>query len=456
MDRSAVVRCAVVACVLWLAAFAASAETVTRWRWGNPANPVTGVCAAAYANPGNFGTAQEACSDFAPRNLQCAQAANGGSWALVSAVSTPGGACTVKYQSGPSGGPLSPGQGTVQMEPYQVEVSLCFHLGEKAVTEEQQSAAGNYQCERVEGHTTCLVGPMSADPSAGGSDTGTGCFPISATMFCEARGSRIMSASKDDKWYSWLKDPKYTSLDCIPPAEPPPPPLPPGKCPGEVNGQAVVVACSTTSTPNSSTQTNVVSTPSGTQTTSVTSNTTTTCTGDKCTSETTKTTTTTTDTGTPPPTTTTTTDKKTEERPKSEFCTENPNSKQCDDDNTSFSGNCSSNFQCSGGAAECAIARAVNQANCQLTPGSEVAGVAAQLAAGTFGAPLPVVNRSVGQFDQANPLGGSCPTNHSLVLMGLSISVPLGDMCDELQMLGNLLVALTLLGATMFVIRGVA
>lgn len=320
--------------------------------------------------------------------------------------------------------------------------------------EPEPGDATAYNCGRSEGHMTCVAN-TSTLPSG---DTLPICVPMGDSQFCEASGARVMSGNYGDGvWSNWVNDPKFTGGSCVPEALPPPAPLPQGKCPGEVNGMAVVVDCGTTSAPKKGTATHTVSTPDGTVTTSVTKTGDTVCEGEKCTTTTTSTTTTKTVTpSNPSGTTTSVTGTSTEEKPKSEFCKENPRDKQCNSDNTSFSGSCSAKFQCSGGAAECAIARAVNEANCQLTPSAGIGEVAAQLSAGTFAGPLPNVARTVGSFDTSNPLSGTCPGDQTFNVGGFSVAIPLSGMCDELQMLGNLLVAFSLFMATIFVVKGFA
>lgn len=325
----------------------------------------------------------------------------------------------------------------------------------------EPDAPGGYTCARAEGHVYCMA-HTSTQPTG---DFQNVCLPMDngSGDACVADGIRSMYARRDDgSWSSWINDPKFTGEQCTPPSSPPPAPLPEGKCSGTVNGATVIVDCGTTTVPKTTSTTNTVSSTSGTVTTSVTTNGSTTCTGEKCVTSTTTTTTTTTVTPSSPPgstpTTTTTTQSgtKLEEKAKSEYCKENPNEKQCNGDNSQFSGSCTAKFTCSGGAAECAIARAVNEANCQLTPSAEIGAVASQLAAGTFGPTMTNTVRNVGSFDQSNPLSGACPSDHTLTAGGMSVVIPLASACAELQMMGNVLVAFTLLAATLFVLKGLS
>jgi hypothetical protein len=229
----------------------------------------------------------------------------------------------------------------------------------------------------------------------------------------------------------------------------------PGGTSGEING---VVTC-VPYDPNlnvlqsikttSSSVTTTVSTPSGTTTTSKTEGETkdTTCAGDKCTTKTTRTSTGSDGTSTTSTTTTT--------QPKADHCKENPQDPSCgEESNGAFEGNCNAGFKCKGDAALCAAARAVNEQKCLMTPGTGIQAQADKITDGTWAANLPEAVIDVGQLDQSNPFGGSCPPDQTFQALGASFTIPLAAACPELQMLGNFLVAMTLLTATIFVLRG--
>jgi hypothetical protein len=61
---------------------------------------------------------------------------------------------------------------------------------------------------------------------------------------------------------------------------------------------------------------------------------------------------------------------------------------------------------------------------------------------------------NLGNFDQTNPLSSSCPSDATVTAGGQSFSIPLSQACGSLQVIGNLAVAFTLLGATLFVLKG--
>ncbi|MDR7095515.1 virulence factor TspB C-terminal domain-related protein [Hydrogenophaga laconesensis] len=217
-----------------------------------------------------------------------------------------------------------------------------------------------------------------------------------------------------------------------------------------MNGVTVNVPCSNTS--SGSTSTNTTNDGAG-NTTQKTESKATTCNGaGSCT--TTTTTTTTVNGGSPTTTTSTTT------QGKGEFCAANPASKECGGgEGSSFGGNCQASFQCTGDAVQCATAKAVNDQLCKLKDvfemDSDTQGLVNSVLAGTW-TENPAENAqqiSVGVFDQSNPLGSSCPADISFHVAGRTMVLELSRICTWLQLIGNLLVAMSLLGATLFILR---
>lgn len=288
---------------------------------------------------------------------------------------------------------------------------------------------------------------------------------------CTIKGDRTMVGKVDDKWYTWAENFKYSGQSCTPGAGSPnyntsvptsstatgpsasQPPK--GKCPGTVNGVEVYVDCSSTSTTTTSSTTSSSSSTSSTSAGTSTSTTETTCANGSCTT-TTRTDTTNND-GTTKTTVTGTT------QPKSEYCQQNPTSPHCgngppsgneeEPSKSSFGGTCGT-FTCSGDAATCAIARATSEAKCALTPSTGILDVAGQLQAGTFGPDLTTKAKSVSNFTQANPFSSTCPPDLVFQTSMGTITIPLASKCTYLQMAGNLLLAFTLIMATIFVVKG--
>jgi hypothetical protein len=146
-------------------------------------------------------------------------------------------------------------------------------------------------------------------------------------------------------------------------------------------------------------------------------------------------------------------------RPASEVCKADPSSPACVASGA-FSGSCSGGFQCKGDLVQCATAKAVNDQYCQLKEvfemDAETSGLAESVKAGTW-VTNPKDNPSVvalGVFDQTNPLGESCPPDVTVNLSWGSFVVPMFQHCDRFKMVGNLLVLVSLMGATLFVVRG--
>jgi hypothetical protein len=238
-----------------------------------------------------------------------------------------------------------------------------------------------------------------------------------------------------------------------PTAEPPPVACSTGKCPGTVNGISVCVPCSSGSTGSTPYQDQTgeaptggdspTDTPTGTTTSGGTTNTT--CTDTSCT---TTSSTTTTGTGGNAQTVTAT---KTES--KDDFCTRNPRSPLCV--TSSFSGSCDGGFVGEGDALQKATAEAVNKTRCLLDPGNGLDGIKTQLQNGTFAADLPVVAKTVSQFDQTNPYGNSCPADVVVQMQSIgTFTIPLSQMCVYLQLLGYIALGVTLISSTIFVIKG--
>jgi hypothetical protein len=156
-----------------------------------------------------------------------------------------------------------------------------------------------------------------------------------------------------------------------------------------------------------------------------------------------------------------TTSTKTTTEGKGQFCAGNPGSKECGDgDGSSFGGSCQASFVCTGDAVQCATAKAVNDQLCEFKEAFEVGDDAKALAnrvmEGTE-VPDPKANAelvNLGAFDQSNPWGTACPTDIAVTVWGRSTVIPLGRHCETLRLLGNLAVAMSLIVATVFVIRG--
>lgn len=226
----------------------------------------------------------------------------------------------------------------------------------------------------------------------------------------------------------------------------------PGGSQGEVNGVTVCVPYDPSSNTIESVNGSDSTETDGTDTTTTTSTSSTTCTNGSCT---TTTNTTTNVNGTPTTKTTTTNE------PQSEFCTKNPKAPQCSTSG-SFTGSCNASFACTGDAVLCATAKAANEQLCKLKDvfemDAETSALAQAVINGTYVThpkDAPVVNE-LGLFDETNPFNAACPGDVAFSVAGVSTSIPLSQFCTQLQMMGNLLVAFTLLSATMFVIRGVS
>lgn len=237
-----------------------------------------------------------------------------------------------------------------------------------------------------------------------------------------------------------------------------PAPVPCGQnqCPGTVNGATICVPCKGQQEQGPSTS---ASAPGSGASSATGSSTKTECNGVSCT-----TTTTTTDGGGNVTGTTQTTQKQ------ESFCKENPQSSLCKQ--SSISGSCGGPVACDGDAIQCAIAADQLKRNCQwfedpAGPAMKAAGDAimndqVQPAGHPAASPDAVPIGFASQIDQSDALGGgSCPGDVSIAftvpLVGQqNVSMPLSKVCEPLQLVGRLGVAITLLWAGIFVFRGVS
>lgn len=232
-----------------------------------------------------------------------------------------------------------------------------------------------------------------------------------------------------------------------------PDPVPGGYCPGEVNGVRVYVKCDRTI--GSDISTTVSTTGSGTL--SITSTGETVCSGTTCTTTVARTSTSTVTGGS----STTATGSTTQVLEKATFCRDNPTHPACKDtEQTRFGGSCNSAFTCSGDAAMCATAKAVNETNCALSKTSAESSLyeSEKAKTGNQTTALPgneTVALGPGSFSQTNLLGSAqCIPDLTVTVMSKSITLPFSDVCPWLEHLGNLLVSVSLLASIRIVSRG--
>lgn len=234
-----------------------------------------------------------------------------------------------------------------------------------------------------------------------------------------------------------------------------------GKCPGQVNGLDVCVPCAASGTSSSlnTVKLDTASPPAGSASgTPGTSGTTTenktektVCEGSKCT--------TTSSSTKSNPDGTTSTAVVTADKPKSEFCKDNPRDKSCLDGGGSFGGSCEGGFTCEGDAVQCATAQAVNKQNCIMNkPSSESALYDIEKAkTGNQTGNLPgnsTVSIGSGSFDSSDAIGGAaCIADKSVVVAGKTIVIGFSVICPWLDNLKNILLAVSYLAAAGIVFR---
>lgn len=234
------------------------------------------------------------------------------------------------------------------------------------------------------------------------------------------------------------------------------------------DGSTTTTFSSTTTNPDGSTttkSTSITKNPDGSEKTTTSSETTnadgsktstkTTCTDGKCTSSSVK-----------KDAQGNTTEQREQEKPKAEFCKDNPNDPACAKAGGSQyrEGSCQVQPVCQGDAIQCAIAKLAWEQKCALIGGDGAdelvqAGQAA-VDGGLIPDGHPGAAPNVSQFDlqrllnQSNDIAASCPPDVSFSVAGTSLTVPLSTMCPHIAMLGTIVHAFSLLAAAVIVFRG--
>lgn len=310
----------------------------------------------------------------------------------------------------------------------------------------------------------CVASIADADMCFGGTNgryvcTGIAKYTGAQASNCEGSGGNGEEPAD--------MSPKPT--DGLPPNEPKegtaaPAACPTGQAPGEVNGVRVCMPMgkddpTTEKAPGNGKKEE--KNPDGSSTTTEQSGTTK-CKDGVC-STTTTTTTTTKDasgnvTGSTSKDTTTT-------QSKGEFCSKNANSKQCTGEGTgksSFAGNCHTGFVAiSDDAVTNAMAQEQHKRNCETLrtdtePSTWLQAEGQRTDDRTAGNPHnETVNVGPSGFDSTDALGGGgCSLNKTITVAGHKITLPFNVLCNPLEMLGWLLVAVSFLLAARIVTRG--
>ena len=125
-----------------------------------------------------------------------------------------------------------------------------------------------------------------------------------------------------------------------------------------------------------------------------------------------------------------------------------------------FGGSCMSGFACEGDAIQCVIAREQYARNCKLFDDKSAESDLYNANKGKTGnqtgdLPGNETIRLSGRIDTSDPLGGGgCIGDLSITVWGQGVSLPLSNLCQHLAMLGNILVAVSMLMAARIVTRG--
>lgn len=242
---------------------------------------------------------------------------------------------------------------------------------------------------------------------------------------------------------------------------------PDGKVPGSVNGTSVCVtpgeagAASGTTGSTSTSGTNADGTPAPASSTGTGTKSSTSCDGTDCTTTTTRTTSTTNGSGQ----TSTQEETTTKKEPQVSHCAANPKAKECagnEPTQSSFSGACDAGFVAKGDDAVLnAMAKEQYTRNCEIlrtdTEPSTWALAEGQKTGNAMQGNPNNGTASIGpsSFDTSDALGGgSCNLNKTVVVRGYSVALPFNVLCNPLAVLGQILVAVSLLLAARIVTRG--
>lgn len=126
-----------------------------------------------------------------------------------------------------------------------------------------------------------------------------------------------------------------------------------------------------------------------------------------------------------------------------------------------FGGSCGA-YTCDGDAIQCAIAERIHKSACQwetvdqalVTAGTDAISGGSQPAGHPFADPTISAVQFSSVIDQTNRLGGGCPADVAVSVGGRSFVIPWSAQCDKLQLVGQLMVAVSMLAAAMIVFRG--
>ena len=129
-------------------------------------------------------------------------------------------------------------------------------------------------------------------------------------------------------------------------------------------------------------------------------------------------------------------------------------------DGSAFAGSCMAGFACEGDAVQCAIAREQHRRNCVMfndpSPESLLYDANKDKTGNQTGDnPNNETVSLAGRIDTSDALGGgACISDLNVTVWGQSLTLPFSTICPSLAMLGNLLVAVSMLLAARIVTRG--
>jgi hypothetical protein len=131
-----------------------------------------------------------------------------------------------------------------------------------------------------------------------------------------------------------------------------------------------------------------------------------------------------------------------------------------DGDGTGFGGSCSSGFACEGDAIFCAIAKEQHRRACKLFEDKSAESELYDKEKGKTGEqtkdlPGNKEESMANRISMADAFGsGQCVQDLSVVVAGHSVTLPMSKICPSLAIIGNIMVAVSLLLAVRIIGRG--
>lgn len=150
--------------------------------------------------------------------------------------------------------------------------------------------------------------------------------------------------------------------------------------------------------------------------------------------------------------------------PQDDYCKKNPDATLCKKNESKFGGGCGA-FSCEGDAIQCAIAREQHTKNCILftttTPLSDLGNAAAAgTDSGVTDNPAKTSNRAAvavdGTLNTSKSIAAACIPDLTVQILAVSLTVPFSKLCPYMEIMGQIVIAFSLIAGGRIVSGGVA